>query len=153
MRGRPTRDRLPATLLTHTEMRAEPTRERRLPRRGSRGGKNGCPDNGPENWAGRPHQADREDVARVQGHYTGLLGFDVVTEFGPTTILSNGEVLIGLSPAPDASDASSGDRFDENRVGLDHLSFAVESRAELDRAAALLAERGIPHGEVTDLAA
>jgi catechol 2,3-dioxygenase-like lactoylglutathione lyase family enzyme len=36
-------------------------------------------------------------------------------------------------------------------VGLDHVSFAVSSRAALEEAAQRLDERGIPHGEVRDL--
>ena len=36
-------------------------------------------------------------------------------------------------------------------MGLDHLSFSVASREELERARQLLDERGVPHGEVTDL--
>lgn len=91
------------------------------------------------------------DVARSRDFYTGLLGFEVVAEFGPSTLVSNGEVLMGLSPAPDPSRAATGDQFDENRVGLDHLSFSVASRAELDRAVRLLDERGVPHGEIIDL--
>lgn len=43
------------------------------------------------------------------------------------------------------------DRFDEDRVGLDHLSFVVASRAELDEAAALLDEQGVPHAGVKDI--
>jgi len=38
------------------------------------------------------------------------------------------------------------------RVGLDHVSFAVASRADLDDAAAKLQARGIEHGEVKELA-
>lgn len=42
--------------------------------------------------------------------------------------------------------------FDPDRTGLDHVSFAVASRAELDSAEAALAAAGIPHGTATDLA-
>lgn len=45
----------------------------------------------------------------------------------------------------------SGDRFDENRVGLDHLSFAVNSRQDLDEAIRILDEHGVSHGEIKDL--
>jgi glyoxylase I family protein len=41
--------------------------------------------------------------------------------------------------------------FDSRRTGLDHVSFAVESRADLESAAAALSEAGIDHGEVQDL--
>lgn len=77
----------------------------------------------------------------------------MVAEFGQATLVSNGSVLIGLSPAPDAARAMPGDRFDENRVGLDHLSFSVENRDAVEQAVRLFDERGVPHGEITDLGA
>ena len=57
-----------------------------------------------------------------------------------------GSGLLGLRPV-----ASAADRFDEDRVGLDHLSFAVADRAALDAAAARLDELGVVHGGVKDL--
>jgi len=54
--------------------------------------------------------------------------------------------LLGLRPV-----ASEGDAFDEDRVGLDHLSFHVESRAALNEAIRRLDENGVPHGEVREL--
>ena len=58
---------------------------------------------------------------------------------------------MALGPAPDPSKAISGDTFNENRVGLDHLSFTVSSQAELEQAVRILDEKGVPHGEVVDL--
>lgn len=55
-------------------------------------------------------------------------------------------MLFGLRPVADGAD-----HFDSERVGLDHVSFAVGSRADLDQAAERLEERGIPHGQVRDL--
>jgi catechol 2,3-dioxygenase-like lactoylglutathione lyase family enzyme len=57
-----------------------------------------------------------------------------------------GDLLLGLRPV-----AAAGDRFDEDRVGLDHLSFSVAGRADLDAAVRLLDERGVPHGEIRKL--
>ena len=48
------------------------------------------------------------------------------------SVLHNGSLLLGLTPAPDPSQAIAGDRFNENRIGLDHLSFSVGSKAELE---------------------
>jgi len=93
------------------------------------------------------------DVERSRAFYTEVLGFAVVMELNPGVFLSNGSVGLGLGPAPDPSRAVSTDRFDENRVGLDHLSFGVGSRAELEDAARELETRGVPHGEITDLGA
>src|SRR3954451_5837664 len=93
------------------------------------------------------------DVARSRAFYTGVLGFGVALEGPPDedpggvvadtlqggVVLANAGVLIGLRPV-DAAHAD--DRFDPFRVGLDHLSFAVDSRADLDTAVALLDRHG-----------
>jgi len=47
--------------------------------------------------------------------------------------------------------APEGDRFDPDRVGLDHLSFGVASREDLEQAARLFNEHGVTHGEITRL--
>ena len=52
--------------------------------------------------------------------------------------------LFGLRPV-----GSTG--FDSEHTGLDHVSFAVSSRADLERAARALDGAGIKHGEVKDL--
>jgi glyoxylase I family protein len=89
------------------------------------------------------------DVDRARAFYSDVLGFAFVMDLDPGVFLSNGAVGLGLGPAPVA--ASPGDRFDENRAGLDHLSFGVGSRAELDAAVRIFDERGVPHGEIKDL--
>ncbi len=89
------------------------------------------------------------DVNRAQEFYTTLLGFQEIAPLPSGVLLGNGTVLLGLGPAPEQPIPN--DRFDENRVGLDHLSFTVNSRDELDAAERLLTERGIPHGGVKDL--
>jgi glyoxylase I family protein len=43
-----------------------------------------------------------------------------------------------------------GDRFDEHRAGLDHVSFGCVNRAELERWQVRLDELGIPHGAIVD---
>jgi glyoxylase I family protein len=40
--------------------------------------------------------------------------------------------------------------FSEYRVGLDHVSFAVANRDELEKCAARLDELGMPHGDIKD---
>jgi glyoxylase I family protein len=47
-------------------------------------------------------------------------------------------------------DGSEADRFDERRVGLDHLSFAVSDREELDRWAVHLDAHGVTNSGVAD---
>jgi glyoxylase I family protein len=91
------------------------------------------------------------DVARTREFYTDVLGFQVILEIGPAVLLGNGSTVVGIHPAPDPARAVSNDRFDENRIGLDHLAFAVASRDELERAIAIFDERGVPHGAIEDL--
>jgi glyoxylase I family protein len=52
--------------------------------------------------------------------------------------------LFGLRPVGST-------QFDSERTGLDHVSFAVSSRADLVRAAASLDGAGVEHGEIQDL--
>jgi glyoxylase I family protein len=57
-----------------------------------------------------------------------------------------GDSLLGLRPVAD-------DQFSENRVGLDHISFAVADRSEIEAAAAVLDELGVSHEGVKDIGA
>jgi glyoxylase I family protein len=91
------------------------------------------------------------DRDRARDFYTSVLGFQFVMEFGPKYLLSNGSVILALNESPDPTRAISDDRFDENRVGLDHVSFNVSSHEALEQAAQLLDERGISRGEIKDL--
>src|SRR5689334_19063006 len=67
--------------------------------------------------------------------YSDLLGFDITVMKEVGFYSSNCSVLtfIFASPKPVLND-----RFSEFRIGLDHLSFAAASRAELDAIAAKL---------------
>ena len=86
------------------------------------------------------------DVGRAYDFYSEVLGFQKVADYGPRILAHNGSCLVALAPA-----SNDGRGFDETRVGLDHLSFAVENRSELERAVGILDERGMPHGEIVDL--
>jgi catechol 2,3-dioxygenase-like lactoylglutathione lyase family enzyme len=52
--------------------------------------------------------------------------------------------LFGLRPV-------GGQAFDSTTTGLDHVSFAVESRGDLEAAITAFDEEGISHGEIIDL--
>ena len=67
--------------------------------------------------------------------------------YGGVVFATNG-MLFGLRPLTDAKD-----RFNAERVGVDHLSFAVASRDELDQAKNRLDQHGVEHGDVKDLTA
>ncbi|MGH7763070.1 MAG: VOC family protein [Candidatus Dormibacteraceae bacterium] len=102
------------------------------------------------------------DVNRSRDFYTSLLGFDVAVDSPPSDnpkaeetypvlwggcVLVRGSLLLGLRPV-----AAKGDTFDEDRVGLDHLSFSVATHAELEDAVRLFDQRKVPHGPIVPLA-
>src|SRR4051794_11496096 len=107
------------------------------------------------------------DVERSIAFYTEVLGFDVAVAGPPPpddehhdtlvdslqggVILMHEGMFIGLRPV-DSDRANAIDRFDPSRVGLDHLSFSVPTRADLEAAIRVLDERGIEHGPVRELA-
>ncbi len=102
------------------------------------------------------------DIERSRQFYTSLLGFQVAVESPPPgdpseaetfrilfggVVLIRGSLLMGLRPMAPAAD-----HFDPDRVGLDHLSFGVASRDDLEQAARLFDEHGVTRGEITRLA-
>jgi glyoxylase I family protein len=104
------------------------------------------------------------DLARSRQFYSEVLGFQVAADspgdiddpavrsdpdqlYGGVVFTTNG-ILFGLRPV-----AQAGDRFDSERVGLDHLSFTVGSRDELVQAKDRLDQHGVDHGDIKDLTA
>ncbi len=89
------------------------------------------------------------DIDRSRAFYERVFGWPVVDGVPPEFL--HGGVLyrmdhgmLGLRPAAT-------DRFDENRVGLDHLAFRVASLAELQAAAAHLDDCGVAHEPIKDI--
>ncbi len=91
------------------------------------------------------------DTGRSEKFYSELFNFEKVGEFASRPILSNGSILLVLALPPDPSQAISGDSFNENRIGLDHLSFTVAGMADLENAVKLLDANGIEHGDIRPL--
>lgn len=102
------------------------------------------------------------DLPRSRAFYADILGFEVAAEssgdpadpavradpeqlYGGVVFTTN-DMLFGLRPVADPAD-----RFESERVGLDHLSFTVSSRHVLEQVQRELDDRGIPHGTVRDL--
>ncbi len=101
------------------------------------------------------------DIARSRAFYEDVFGFEVAMEvpadaddatreklaflFGGV-LYKCGSGMFGLRPA-----APETDQFQEDRVGLDHVSFAVAGRDDLDAAAAMLDAKGIAHEGVKDI--
>ncbi|MFC3689640.1 VOC family protein [Aquipuribacter hungaricus] len=101
------------------------------------------------------------DIDRSRAFYDAVFGLPVAFEVPPGAdeqtreqlgflfggvIYRLGDQLLGLRPVAT-------DRFDEDRTGLDHLSFRVGSRAVLDDAVTVLDDLGVPHGGVKDIGA
>lgn len=91
------------------------------------------------------------DANRSKEFYMTYLGFQHLMDLGPKVILGNGAVVLALNPPPDPAQAIANDRFTEHRLGLDHLSFSVASRADLEAAVKLFDENNISHGTINDL--
>ncbi|WP_288026796.1 VOC family protein [Arthrobacter sp.] len=99
------------------------------------------------------------DIDRSRAFYEGIFDWPVAIEMPADTpaedrgryaflyggvIYDLGYTLLGLRPV-------STDAFDENRTGLDHLSLAVGSPAELEDAIHLLDGLGVDHGGIKDI--
>jgi glyoxylase I family protein len=92
------------------------------------------------------------DLQRSIDFYTTHVGFELLLEFEPNrALISNGSVLMSLGLPYDPARALGGDEFNENRVGLDHVSFVLPDLQALEDAAVYFDEQGIDHGEVRDL--
>ena len=92
------------------------------------------------------------DLTRAIEFYTELLGFQKAMELSSSRVLlANGKSILALTEAPDPAQAILDDRFNENRVGLDHLSFNVSNRTTLEAAVRRFDWQGIPHGDIKDL--
>ena len=59
--------------------------------------------------------------------------------------------MLVLPPPPDPAQAISGDVFDENRIGPDHVSLNVGSVRDLHVAVALFDQHDVEHGEIINL--
>ena len=101
------------------------------------------------------------DIARSKAFYDQVFGWPVAIDtsdsvdepgvrespehfYGGTIYQTPDGTLLGLRPV-------GSDSFDSTRTGLDHVSFAVASRADLDSAAQGLREAGVVCGEINEL--
>jgi glyoxylase I family protein len=64
------------------------------------------------------------------------------------TVFAIGGTLLGLHAFPGGP--VDGDRFDEQRLGLDHVAFQCANRSELEQWQQRLDELGIKHGGIVE---
>jgi glyoxylase I family protein len=91
------------------------------------------------------------DVPRALDFYTHMLGFQVLVERPTKTIMTNGSTILLINGPYDPTQMPANDRFTEHRTGLDHVSFTVSSRADLENAVQVFDANNVPHGEIKDL--
>jgi len=99
--------------------------------------------------SGFSHVAIRvTDLQRARRFYVDLLGLPVALEVEGVVLVKTGSGLLGIRG--DATGAKPGDRFDPHRVGLDHLSFAVDTVELLERMKRDLDVAKIPNDGIHD---
>lgn len=101
------------------------------------------------------------DITKSRKFYDDVFGLPVAFELPPDAdeatkqqlsflfggvIYKLGDSLLGLRPVAD-------DDFSENRTGLDHVSFAVGSRADLEAATVVLDTQNVAHDGIKDIGA
>ena len=85
------------------------------------------------------------DIERSIKFYADVLGFEVRMRFGQNSaLLHDGNLGLGLN-TPWHEIPADQLRFDEARVGLDHIGFRVNSPDEVRQAIEHLDGLGIPH--------
>lgn len=80
--------------------------------------------------------------------YLKIPGFKVVAEYPNFVMFFNGSFYLGLT---DHKGQHNQKRFDERNVGMDHISFEVKSRKDLEYALLLFDKEKIKHGEIKKL--
>ena len=90
------------------------------------------------------------NLRRSVDFYKEVLGFVQVADLGKKIALHNGSLLLFVALPIDPAQPTDHDRFNENRIGLDHISFRVDNLRALEEAAAALDHLGVPRGAIRD---
>jgi len=88
------------------------------------------------------------DLKKSKEFYQRLFGFKIVAEYSGFVMFYSGNFYLGLT---DHKGDTQRQEFNEKDVGLDHVSFEVESKADLDKALSYFKQQNIPHGQVEKL--
>jgi catechol 2,3-dioxygenase-like lactoylglutathione lyase family enzyme len=81
---------------------------------------------------GFSHVAIRvSDLARARKFYVDVLRLPVLLEVEGAVLVKIGKAFLGI--LGDDPETKRDDRFDPHRIGLDHVSFAVDTVAQLEQ--------------------
>lgn len=83
------------------------------------------------------------DLERSRSFYAGVLGLTADQDFPGEKLRFRLGAYTRLVLHPPLPGTPSEDRFSERRIGLDHLSLGVGTRAELDRLVTVLRGSGV----------
>lgn len=89
-----------------------------------------------------------KNINKSKKFYSELLGFKIVAEYPNFAMFFNGYFYLGLT---DHKRQQKEKRFNERNVGMDHLSFHVTSKKDLEQALIYFDEEKIEHGEIKKL--
>lgn len=99
--------------------------------------------------SGFSHVAIRvTDFQRARRFYVDVLGLPVALDFENVVLVKIGNALMGIRGG--APETKRDDRFDPHRVGLDHVSFAVETVEQLERMKRDLDAAKVPNDGIHD---
>ena len=88
------------------------------------------------------------DLQRARRFYVDILGLPVALELEGVVLVKVGKAFMGIRG--DDPGTKRDDRFDPHRVGLDHVSFAVETLEQLERIKKDLDAAHIPNDGIND---
>lgn len=88
------------------------------------------------------------DLEISKNFYSNILGFKIVANHPNFIMFFNKNFYIGITDHPNNG---SKDKFNEFNVGLDHVSFEVSDKSDLEDAIKLFDEKNVVHGEIEKL--
>lgn len=88
------------------------------------------------------------DLEKSKVFYSKLPGFKIVASYPNFVMFFCNSFYLGLT---DHKNKAVDDKFNEFRTGLDHLSFEVSSRQDLDEAIIFFDSEGMNHGKIEKL--
>ncbi|MBI4226504.1 VOC family protein, partial [Candidatus Roizmanbacteria bacterium] len=87
-------------------------------------------------------------LVRTKKYYEKLPGFKLVANYPNFIMFYTGSFYVGFT---DHKGSLKEKKFNEKNVGMDHVSFTVSSRKDLEEALLFFDTENIPHGQIKKL--